>query len=61
MFLSGDSCNEYWEGGSGRRMFASDEDRGCWVAKLSVDRKAFDFVAKYYATKVTNSHSKFAS
>jgi len=60
-FSSGDSYDEYWEGGSGRRMFASDEDRGRWVAEPGIDRKASDFIAKYYATRVTDSQSKFAS
>ncbi|KAK7354530.1 hypothetical protein VNO80_19995 [Phaseolus coccineus] len=60
-FSSGNSYEEYREGGSGRRMFASDEDRGRWVAEPGIDRKASDFIARYYATRVTDSHSKFAS
>ncbi|QCE13773.1 hypothetical protein DEO72_LG11g771 [Vigna unguiculata] len=54
--------DEYWEGsGNGRRVFASDEDRAHWVAEPGIDRKASDFIAKYYATRLTDSHSKFAS
>ncbi|CAJ2644819.1 hypothetical protein L195_g028928 [Trifolium pratense] len=60
-FSSGNN-DEYWEGsGIGRRMFASDEDRGCFVAEPGIDRKASDFIAKYYATRVTDSQSQFAS
>jgi len=32
-FSSGDSYDEYCEGGSGRRMFVRDEDKGRWVAE----------------------------
>ncbi|KAK7281366.1 hypothetical protein RIF29_09298 [Crotalaria pallida] len=62
-FSSGSSYDEYWEGsGSGRRIFASDEDRvGHWIAEPGIDRKASDFIARYYATRVTDSESKFAS
>ncbi|XP_004488164.1 uncharacterized protein [Cicer arietinum] len=61
-FSSGNNSDEYWEGsGSGRRIFASDEDRGCWVAEPGIDRKASDFIARYYATRVTDSQSQFAS
>ncbi|KOM26016.1 hypothetical protein LR48_Vigan213s003900 [Vigna angularis] len=54
---------EYWEGsGNGmRRVFASDEDRPHWVAEPGIDRKASDFIAKYYAARLTDSHSKIAS
>ncbi|CAJ1975697.1 unnamed protein product [Sphenostylis stenocarpa] len=53
---------EYWEGNvSGRRIFASDEDREHWVAEPGIDRKASDFIAKYYATRFTDYHRQYAS
>lgn len=60
-FSCGDNYDEYWEGGNERRMFASDEDRGRWVAEPGIDRKASDFIANYYATRLTHSHTKFSS
>lgn len=61
-FSSGGSYDEYWEGsGSGRRMFASDEDRKHWVAEPGIDRKASDFIAKYYATRVTDSQCQYVN
>ncbi|XP_061354789.1 uncharacterized protein LOC133299347 [Gastrolobium bilobum] len=61
-FSSGSRYDDYWEAsGSSRRVFASDEDRGRWVAEPGIDRKASDFIARYYATRVTDSQSQFAS
>ncbi|CAJ1975692.1 unnamed protein product [Sphenostylis stenocarpa] len=61
-FSCENGCDEYWEGsGNGRRVFASDEDRPHWVAEPGIDRKASDFIAKYYASTLTDSHTKFAS
>ncbi|RZB65211.1 hypothetical protein D0Y65_041317 [Glycine soja] len=64
-FSGGSRCDyEYLEGGSGssgRRMFASDEDRKHWVAEPGIDRKASDFITKYYAKRVTDSQHQFAS
>ncbi|XP_057430765.1 uncharacterized protein LOC130723673 [Lotus japonicus] len=61
-FSSGNQYDNYWEGsGTGRRMFASDEDRGYWVAEPGIDRKASDFIARYYANRVTDSERQFAS
>ncbi|XP_020228508.1 uncharacterized protein LOC109809578 [Cajanus cajan] len=61
-FSSRGGYDEYWEGsGSGRRIFASDEDRGRWVAEPGIDRKASDFIARYYATRVTDSQCQYAS
>ncbi|KAL2327598.1 hypothetical protein Fmac_021025 [Flemingia macrophylla] len=61
-FSSGNRYGEDWEGsGSGRRIFASDEDRAHWVAEPGIDRKASDFIARYYASRVTESEQKFAS
>ncbi|XP_027339576.1 uncharacterized protein LOC113853253 [Abrus precatorius] len=61
-FSGGSHYSDYWEGsGSGRRIFASDEDRGHWVAEPGIDRKASEFIARYYATRVTDSKQQFAS
>lgn len=48
-FSGGMSRSDNWEGsGRGRRrVFASDEDIGCWVGEPDIDRKASDFIAKY--------------
>ena len=54
--------DEYLEGsGNGRRIFASDEDRAHWVAEPGIDRKASDFIAKYYATRVTDSQCQYVN
>ncbi|KAE9604620.1 hypothetical protein Lal_00010814 [Lupinus albus] len=56
------SGSRYEEGsGNGRRIFASDEDRGYWIAEPDIDRIASDFIARYYATRVTDSKHQFAS
>lgn len=55
------SDNREGSGRGRRRVFASDEDIGCWVGEPDIDRKASDFIAKYYATRVTDSHLQFAS
>ncbi|OIV98333.1 hypothetical protein TanjilG_16660 [Lupinus angustifolius] len=56
------SGNRYDEGSeNGRRIFASDEDRGYWIAEPGIDRKASDFIARYYATRLTHSQHQFAS
>ncbi|KAK7304034.1 hypothetical protein RJT34_15034 [Clitoria ternatea] len=61
-FSSGGRYEEYWEGsGNGRRVFASDEDRVNWVAEPGIDKKASEFIARYYATRVTDSQRQFAS
>lgn len=60
-FSSGGSYDSLEGSGRGRRMFASDEDRGRWVAEPGIDRKASDFIARYYASRVTESQSQFAS
>ncbi|KAG4942351.1 hypothetical protein JHK82_046550 [Glycine max] len=36
---------------SSRRHFASDEDRGRWVAEPGIDRKASAFIARFYASR----------
>ncbi|RDX89564.1 hypothetical protein CR513_28696, partial [Mucuna pruriens] len=53
-FSGGSRCDyDYWEGsGNGRRIFASDEDTQHWVAEPGIDRKASDFIARYYATRI---------
>jgi len=61
-FSSGNRYDEYLEGsGNGRRIFASDEDRAHWVAEPGIDRKASDFIAKYYATRVTDSQCQYVN
>ncbi|RDX89567.1 hypothetical protein CR513_28690, partial [Mucuna pruriens] len=59
-FSSGSKYGEYCES-SGERIFTSDEDRPHWVAEPGIDRKASDFIAKFYATRVTDSDRQFAS
>ncbi|KAK7347954.1 hypothetical protein VNO80_22497 [Phaseolus coccineus] len=44
-----------------RRHFASDEDRGRWVAEPGIDRKASAFIARFYASRVTDSEHQIAS
>ncbi|ESW10582.1 hypothetical protein PHAVU_009G221500 [Phaseolus vulgaris] len=46
---------ECWESSERgrRRIFASDEDREHWVAEPGIDKKASDFIAKYYTTRFT--------
>ncbi|XP_029129143.1 uncharacterized protein LOC114916503 [Cajanus cajan] len=59
-FLSGGSkYDEYWEN-CGRRIFASDEDTHL-VAESGIDRKASDFIARYYATRATDSQHHISS
>ncbi|XP_027339574.1 uncharacterized protein LOC113853251 [Abrus precatorius] len=61
-FSNGSRHDHYWEGsGSGRRIFVSDEDSEHWVAEPGIDRKASDFIARYYATRVTDSKHQLAS
>ncbi|XP_061361477.1 uncharacterized protein LOC133305318 [Gastrolobium bilobum] len=60
-FSSGSRDDEYYYEDSGRRMFASDEDRGRWVAEPGIDRKASAFIARFYASRVTDSEHQFAS
>lgn len=44
-----------------RRHFASDEDRGRWVAEPGIDRKASAFIARFYASRVSDSEHQIAS
>lgn len=60
-FSSGRRYENLEGSGRGRRMFPSDQDIGCWVGEPDIDRKASDFIARYYATRVTESQSQFAS
>ena len=46
---------------SSRRHFASDEDRGRWVAEPGIDRKASAFIARFYASRVSDSEHQIAS
>ncbi|RYR67262.1 hypothetical protein S83_008517 [Arachis hypogaea] len=58
-FSSGSAAYDDENGSA--RIFTSDEDRAHWVAEPGIDRKASEFISKYYATRVTPSHSQFAS
>ncbi|KAJ7980487.1 hypothetical protein O6P43_003758 [Quillaja saponaria] len=62
-FSSGSSGDyDYWEEGlSGRKIFASDEDRRHWVAEPGIDNKASAFIARFYATRVADSEQQFAT
>ncbi|KAL9325748.1 hypothetical protein ACSQ67_006393 [Phaseolus vulgaris] len=40
-----------------RRHFASDEDRGRWVAEPGIDRKASAFIARFYASRNASTSS----
>ncbi|CAL0306914.1 unnamed protein product [Lupinus luteus] len=60
-FSSGSKdCDYYYEDNS-RRIFASDEDRGRWVAEPGIDKKASAFIANFYANRVTDSEHQFAN
>ncbi|KAL2338857.1 hypothetical protein Fmac_013303 [Flemingia macrophylla] len=51
----------YYCDDNSRRHFASDEDRGRWVAEPGIDRKASAFIARFYASRVTDSEHQIAS
>jgi len=51
----------YYDDGSSRRIFASDEDRGRWVAEPGIDKKASAFIARFYANRATDSEQQIAS
>ncbi|XP_010546776.1 PREDICTED: uncharacterized protein LOC104818754 [Tarenaya hassleriana] len=38
-----------------RKAWASDEDKRYWVAEPGIDRKASAFIAKFHATRVSES------
>ncbi|KAL4345274.1 hypothetical protein HN51_063300 [Arachis hypogaea] len=59
-FSSGDRDYDYYYDDGGRRIFASDEDRGRWVAEPGIDGKASAFIARFYANRVTDSDHQFA-
>ncbi|KAK7291763.1 hypothetical protein RIF29_07154 [Crotalaria pallida] len=60
-FSSGSRDYDYYYEDNGRRIFASDEDRGLWVAEPGIDKKASAFIAKFHANRVTDSEPQFAS
>lgn len=37
-----------------RRICASDEDRGGWIAEPGIDNKASAFIARFYASRVSD-------
>ncbi|XP_044497869.1 uncharacterized protein LOC123219959 [Mangifera indica] len=65
MFKSMRSRRSYsWEDNaeSGGRVWASDEDKGSWVAEPGIDRKAQDFIAKVHANRFSESeHAVYQS
>ncbi|KAK9664911.1 hypothetical protein RND81_14G076600 [Saponaria officinalis] len=38
----------------GRRIYASDEDRGYWVGEPGIDHRASDFIARFYESRRTD-------
>lgn len=50
------SKDDSWDeaGNYRRRICPSEEDRDGWVAEPGIDRKASDFIAKFYATRVSD-------
>ena len=53
-----DNDEAYWEESAEirRRMWPSDQDsRGRWVAEPGIDRKASDFIARFYESRVSDS------
>ncbi|KAJ1402991.1 hypothetical protein SESBI_27597 [Sesbania bispinosa] len=50
----------YYYEDSSRRIFASDEDRGRWVAEPGIDKKASAFIARFYASRATDSEHQIA-
>ncbi|KAI4303048.1 hypothetical protein MLD38_038727 [Melastoma candidum] len=53
------SCDDYGympedAGPIGRRIRPSDEDQGYWTAEPGIDRKASDFIARFYASRMTD-------
>lgn len=37
-----------------QRVCPSDEDRGHWIAEPGIDRKASDFIARFYASRMAD-------
>lgn len=35
----------------GRRIYASDEDRGYWVGEPGIDHRASSYIAKFYESR----------
>ncbi|XP_010486063.1 PREDICTED: uncharacterized protein LOC104764261 [Camelina sativa] len=44
-----------------RKAMASDEDKRHWVAEPGIDRKASAFIAKFHATRVSESERQTVS
>ncbi|CAD5168013.1 unnamed protein product [Musa acuminata subsp. malaccensis] len=44
-----------WEQRYTRRISSSDEDRGRWIGEPDVDKKASDFIARFYASRFMDS------
>ncbi|PNX54527.1 hypothetical protein L195_g048147 [Trifolium pratense] len=60
-FSSGSRDDYYCYDDSRRRVFASDEDRGRWVAEPGIDKKASAFIARFYENRITDSEQQIAS
>jgi hypothetical protein len=61
-FSSGSRDHDYYYyDDNSRRVFASDEDRGRWVAEPGIDNKASAFIARFYANRVIDSEQQIAS
>ncbi|CAL9108615.1 unnamed protein product [Musa hybrid cultivar] len=41
-----------------RRVRPSDEDRGRWIGEPDVDKKASDFIARFYASRFMDSEPR---
>lgn len=60
-FSGGSRDDYYYYDESSRRIFASDEDRDRWVAEPGIDKKASAFIARFYASRATDSEHQIAS
>ncbi|PKA59133.1 hypothetical protein AXF42_Ash001226 [Apostasia shenzhenica] len=50
----GDDFDDDWEWRGTRKIRPSDEDGKRWVGEPDVDRKASDFIAKFYENRHTD-------
>ncbi|KAK9725321.1 hypothetical protein RND81_05G136700 [Saponaria officinalis] len=41
----------------GRRIYASDEDRGYWVGEPGIDHRASAFIARFHETRRTGAEA----
>lgn len=52
-----DETSREEQGVYGRRIYASDEDRGYWVGEPGIDRRASAFIDRFYETRRTDSEA----